>query len=700
MSERKFHQYFGPSQRHDRACVELSFALGEATHRLAPLEPALLEAGFKLREVLPDESLPLDEAVCRLASAILARHAHWWSSYGSEDGRGWAAIGFPYPDVAAAALVCAIGLLVPEQAPPAFPARLRELSSWLANVSKIKMWLLAAAAIGGRDTTILNLDAEIYQVGQGAKGVQFYRAGSQRDSITGIMLEGSKQTTVDTLHKLGLPTTTGMLVRSSEEAVRAARKLGLPCVVKPLSLNRGNGVAAGLASDADVEAAANAVLKLAPPPLRVEKHVEGDAHRLLVAADELLWSYRKRPASVTGDGSATIAELIDRENLRRSKIRSGTDAYLFPVAKNEALERFIAARYGMGIGDVLPKGTSIDLAAQANTAAGGSLEDMMSVTHPDNRALAIRAARVFRLEVIGIDFITPDISRSWKDVPCAILEVNRMPSMNALGDAMLVHRTLFPNRLSGAIPTVAVIGDEDYRESAAEALRAAFADRGLRLAMAQYGPRRGTPGRVLASAAPPAIETLLLDPEADAAAVLCDPARIDGDGLPLRRCDLLVRQDDAPPGWLEAASETVLRGKVSQAKIDHAVARLARQYGDPAEGGPLPALEPLESGANEFRLTVWRTRGMPRVWFWERVGAAAPRTGGLTIHEDLLAAVHALAAKEVGKLPAFEHGELLGGWARTSIEATLALPKKDPEKARAALRAAVERINAVVALKA
>jgi len=47
--------------------------------------------------------------------------------------------------------------------------------------------------------------------------------------------------------------------------------------------------------------------------------------------------------------------------------------------------------------------------------------------HTDNRFLAERAARIIGLDIAGVDFLCPDISRSWREVGGAICEVNAQP---------------------------------------------------------------------------------------------------------------------------------------------------------------------------------------------------------------------------------------------------------------------------------
>jgi D-alanine-D-alanine ligase-like ATP-grasp enzyme len=703
MNAPRVHQYFGPSPRHDRACVELRFAVGEATYRLAPLEPALLAAGFKVREVLPDEPLPLDAAICRLASVMLARHKSWWSRHGASDGVGWAAIEFPVPSVAVASLETAYAWLAGGEAlAQTVDRNLRSFATWLNATSKYRIWTLGAAQALGRDAITLVDSSEVYQVGHGAKGVHCYRLGTERDAITGQKLEEIKLTTVQLLRRLGLPTTTPVLVKRLEEIDDAISRVGLPCVVKPLNLLKGEGVAPGLTSKAEVVAAVERVLRGSDLGAQIENHVEGHGHRMFVVAHELLWAYRRTPTSVVGDGTATVGELIGRENRRRAAMLGGeSDSYLEQIKIDQVLHRLLADRHGLEFGSVLEAGRSIQVVAQANIMQGGVQHDVTGEVHPDNRELVTKVSRLFRLRSIGIDFITPDISRSWKEVPCAIIEVNRLPGCEGVGDVMFAHRTLFPNRRSGAIPTVAVIGDEGYRAAVVETALTAFARAGLRAGQATFSanaqPRTAqTPGA-------PAVETLMLDPDLEAAVVACAPEEVEHAGFPLRRCDLLIRQDKAPLPWLEGTAETVRRGTVAPAKIHQAIAKLARRNADPAEGGPLPVIEPVEGTKGEFKVKVWRARSMPRAWFWEQVGAKAPRTTGLTTHEDLLGAVLALGKASLGsgaKLAReFAHEEPIGPWERVTFEAALALPKARADEARAALLAAVERVNAIAAMK-
>jgi len=73
----------------------------------------------------------------------------------------------------------------------------------------------------------------------------------------------------------------------------------------------------------------------------------------------------------------------------------------------------------------------------ANISTGGTAVDVTDIIHPDNARVAVRAARAFGLDVAGVDFLSTDISRSYKENGGAICEINASPGLRPhwLGDA-------------------------------------------------------------------------------------------------------------------------------------------------------------------------------------------------------------------------------------------------------------------------
>ena len=74
-------------------------------------------------------------------------------------------------------------------------------------------------------------------------------------SAIGVDIASDKKLTNRLLDSAGLPVPRSEVVETEDDAVAAAKRLGFPCVVKPLDGNHGRGVALDLKDEADVRAA-------------------------------------------------------------------------------------------------------------------------------------------------------------------------------------------------------------------------------------------------------------------------------------------------------------------------------------------------------------------------------------------------------------------------------------------------------------
>jgi cyanophycin synthetase len=116
---------------------------------------------------------------------------------------------------------------------------------------------------------------------------------------------------------------------------------------------------------------------------------------------------------------------------------------------------------------VLPQDESFHLRNTANLSTGGTAIDLTDVVHPDNREMAERAIRAIGLDVGGVDFLTDDITRSYKEVGGAIVEVNAAPGFRmhvapSEGEprdvAGKVMDMLFPPGTPTRIPVASITG--------------------------------------------------------------------------------------------------------------------------------------------------------------------------------------------------------------------------------------------------
>ena len=241
-----------------------------------------------------------------------------------------------------------------------------------------------------------------------------------------VEISCDKEDTHNLLNDLGLPVPQQRIIYSADEAVRAAHVIGVPVVVKPLDANHGRGVSIKLTTDDEIKAAfAEAKEHSKTAAILVESFVTGFDHRMLVVNDKLVAVAKRVPGHVIGDGTHSIAELVDIVN-RDPRRGIGHQKVLTMLEIDNQAKRLIAAA-GHNIDTVLPQGEVFYLRSTANLSTGGTAIDLTDVVHPDNRDMAERAIMAVGLDVGGVDFLIDDITRSYKDIGGAIVEVNAAP---------------------------------------------------------------------------------------------------------------------------------------------------------------------------------------------------------------------------------------------------------------------------------
>nr|WP_284200180.1 hypothetical protein [Alicyclobacillus sacchari] len=89
--------------------------------------------------------------------------------------------------------------------------------------------------------------------------------------------------------------------------------VGAPVVVKPLDGRQGQGVSLNLTTEDEVRKAF-AIASAFSRSVVIEEYIPGANVRLLVVDGRCVAASVRQPATVEGDGKATIRELIERVN--------------------------------------------------------------------------------------------------------------------------------------------------------------------------------------------------------------------------------------------------------------------------------------------------------------------------------------------------------------------------------------------------
>ena len=302
------------------------------------------------------------------------------------------------------------------------------------------------------------------QLGQGINQRRIQATMTDRTSALGVEIADDKMRTKETLLQAGVPVPNGETVEELQDAIRVAEDLGYPVVVKPLVGNHGRGITVNVRTEEDLTLAFDQAKKFRDA-IVVERYLPGHDHRVLVIGGRFVAAARRDPASVTGDGSSTIQQLIDR--LNEDPERGYGHEKVLTRVKVDAMTTRLLSQLGKELETVLPEGEVLVLKSTANLSQGGTSTDVTDEVHPFVRHMAERISKIIDIDIMGIDIIAPHLREPLEATGGGVVEVNAAPGFrmhvapfhgeprNVAGP---VVDMLFPPGSQSRIPVITVTG--------------------------------------------------------------------------------------------------------------------------------------------------------------------------------------------------------------------------------------------------
>jgi hypothetical protein len=267
----------------------------------------------------------------------------------------------------------------------------------------------------------------VFSVASGTKSIYFGAGRGSwypQNNATASTLASDKYFTSVILERAGVPTLGGEYFflhqrhrahrpggHERENALEYFRKLDASAFVKPLLGSRGD-FAQVVYGETALSRYFDEVSRYYDSVL-IQPVVCGTEYRIFLLDDEVVYSARKYPPFVLGDGTRTIRDLLAAHN---EALRSHG---LSPAA--------VAGDAAFDI--VLPKGERREIPGRMNLSAGGA----MVLEHPRSQeaihTLARKAAKILGLRVAAVDLFT-EIGGDSQAM--AIIEVNSNPSIRLL----------------------------------------------------------------------------------------------------------------------------------------------------------------------------------------------------------------------------------------------------------------------------
>ncbi len=387
----------------------------------------------------------------------------------------------------------------------------------------------------------------LVQFGWGSRQRRIQAAETDRSSAIAEAIAQDKELTKTLLRAGGVAVPRGRPVCDAEDALRAAREIGGPVVVKPQDGNQGKGVAVNLETREQI-VAAYAVAAEYGSSVLVESYLPGHDYRMLVVGDRLIAAARRDPPQVFGDGTHTVRQLVDQVN---ADPRRGT-GHATSLTRIRFDETALAtlAQQGFDADSVPQRGARVVLRNNANLSTGGTATDVTDDVHPDLAAAAVAAAQMVGLDICGIDVVCDSVLMPLEEQGGGIVEVNAAPGLrmhlspsygkgHAVGEAIVAM--MFESGDNARIPIVAVAGTNG-KTTTARLISNILAQRGLRVGMTSTDGvyiegRRIDTGDC---SGPKSARNVLSHPDVDVAVLETARGGVLREGLAFDRCDVAV----------------------------------------------------------------------------------------------------------------------------------------------------------------
>ncbi|NTW15355.1 MAG: ATP-grasp domain-containing protein [Candidatus Moranbacteria bacterium] len=242
-------------------------------------------------------------------------------------------------------------------------------------------------------------------------------------------LTRDKAITKRILNEIDIEVPKGFIASSTDESVRLMQETGLryPIVLKPTHGSMSRGMTTDIRDENGLRQAVESFTQskqefgFKRDTFLVEEMFIGREYRFLVFKDDVIACAEKIPASVTGDGTSSIQELVDRFNDSRTP---GYKLRLDEVAL-KTLERA-----SLSTDSIIEKDRVIRLRNNVNMTDGGRAINSIDRMHPSFRDVCRRSSEIAGLEFVGIDILVRDIENKAEPGNYVVLEMNNNPYYN------------------------------------------------------------------------------------------------------------------------------------------------------------------------------------------------------------------------------------------------------------------------------
>ena len=220
-----------------------------------------------------------------------------------------------------------------------------------------------------------------------------------------------------------LPIAEGKVFINIKKAIDFGQKLGFPLVVKPRSGSLSKHVVVNIKNIEELKEAIE-IVKCYRKDFIVEKFITGRLYRATIIGQKYVFVCEKDASNIIGDGVSTIEKLILLENSMHDRgEQNDKEKTLHKISIDEDFLR----KQNLTVQNVPAFGQKTYLNDKTTLSSGCDIIDCSKETDISNKNMFLNIAKIVNSQLLGIDFICPDISISYKNQISGILELNSLP---------------------------------------------------------------------------------------------------------------------------------------------------------------------------------------------------------------------------------------------------------------------------------
>lgn len=205
------------------------------------------------------------------------------------------------------------------------------------------------------------------------------------------------------------------------KSVIKEKDITFPCVLKQSDGYKSDNVFVNIKSYLELINKINFLKSNNIINILIEDMILGKNYRIYVINDKVVDIVYRGHVNVIGNGVDNIENLI----IKKNKYHESINFYRLNIDKKYVEKKYKNLKYIAKLDEIISLNP-------INIPINGCIPERIDIStvHTDNLELFKKINKVTNLCYCGIDFITPDLSKSYKEIKCAINEINvKSPSI-------------------------------------------------------------------------------------------------------------------------------------------------------------------------------------------------------------------------------------------------------------------------------